>query len=171
MQARALFLSPEPPLAGSGGGGLRSASLLEYLRREYSVDVLDFALRPHSKSIAAKAWRNSLRLLRGVPPLFDRYSGYEAQLSARLGDGEIHARGGRAFLVRGYAPLLAQHCGTLVLDLHNIESELARTHALAARVAGFLGFGSICGCLPEAGARMAASVRHRAGDIRRRRPP
>ena len=28
---RALFLSPEPPVAGWGGGGLRSASLLAYL--------------------------------------------------------------------------------------------------------------------------------------------
>jgi glycosyltransferase involved in cell wall biosynthesis len=131
--ARALFLSPEPPLAGSGGGGLRSASLLEYLRRNHSVDVLDFALRPHSKSFAAKAWRNSVRLLRGVPPLFDRYSGYEAQLSARLGVAKYRLGVVEHFWCAGYAPLLRAHCGTLVLDLHNIESELARTHALAAR--------------------------------------
>ena len=129
----ALFLSPEPPIPGSGGGGLRSASLLEYLRQRYSVDVLDFDLRPHSKSFAAKAWRNSMRLLREVPPLFDRYSGYEDQLSARLGDSKYALGVVEHFWCAAYAPLLREHCRTLVLDLHNIESELARTHAGAAR--------------------------------------
>jgi glycosyltransferase involved in cell wall biosynthesis len=130
---RALFLSPEPPLPGAGGGGLRSASLLEYLRQRYSVDVLDFNLRPHSKSFAAKAWRNSMRLLRGVPPLFDRYSGYEDQLSARLGGSKYALGVIEHFWCAGYAPILRDCCETLVLDLHNIESELARTHARAAR--------------------------------------
>jgi glycosyltransferase involved in cell wall biosynthesis len=129
----ALFLSPEPPIPGSGGGGLRSASLLEYLRQRYSVDVLDFDLRPHSRSFAAKVWRNSMRLLRGVPPLFDRYSGYEDQLSARLGDSEYALGVVEHFWCAKYAPLLRARCRTLVLDLHNIESELARTHARAAR--------------------------------------
>jgi glycosyltransferase involved in cell wall biosynthesis len=133
FDAGVLFLSPEPPLAGSGGGGLRSASLLEYLRRNDSVDVLDFALRPHSKSFAAKAWRNSLRLLRGVPPLFDRYSGYEAQLAARMGEAKYTLGVVEHFWCASYAPLLRARCRTLVLDLHNIESDLARTHALAAR--------------------------------------
>jgi polysaccharide biosynthesis protein PslH len=133
MGDRALFLSPEPPFAGSGGGGLRSASLLEYLRRSYSVDVIDFALKPHSKRFAAKAWRNSMRLLRGVPPLFDRYSGYEAQLSARLGAAKYTLGVVEHFWCAAYAPLLRAHCRTLVLDLHNIESDLAQTHALASR--------------------------------------
>ncbi len=128
-----LFLSPEPPFAGSGGGGLRSASLLEYLRRNHSVDVLDFALRPHSKSFAAKVWRNSVRLFRGIPPLFDRYSGYEDQLAARMGEAQYTLGVVEHFWCASYAPLLRARCQTLVLDLHNIESELARTHALAAR--------------------------------------
>jgi glycosyltransferase involved in cell wall biosynthesis len=133
MGDRALFLSPEPPVPGSGGGGLRSSSLLEYLRRNYSVDVLDFALRPHSKSIPARVWRNSVRLLRDVPPLFDRYAGYEDQLSARLGGAKYAIGVVEHFWCASYASLLRAHCQTLVLDLHNIESELARTHALAAR--------------------------------------
>jgi glycosyltransferase involved in cell wall biosynthesis len=112
---------------------LRSASLLEYLRQKYSVDVIDFVLRPHFKGIAAKVWRNSMRLLRGVPPLFDRYSGYEDQLSARLGAAEYDLVVVEHFWCAGYAPLLRRRCRTLVLDLHNIESDLARTHALAAR--------------------------------------
>src|ERR1035438_541476 len=96
QRGKALFLSPEPPVAGSGGGGLRSSSLLEYLHRNYaSVEVMDFTLRPHSKSLPSKVWRNSMRLLRGVPPLFDRYSGYEDQLrgSGQIGRASCRERG------------------------------------------------------------------------------
>jgi hypothetical protein len=81
---RALFLSPEAPEPGAGGGGMRSASLLAYLRARYKVDVVGFDLRPHSRSTFARAWRNSVRFLRGRPPLLDRFSGYESQLEARL---------------------------------------------------------------------------------------
>jgi glycosyltransferase involved in cell wall biosynthesis len=129
----ALFLSPEPPIPGSGGGGLRSASLLEYLRQHYSVEVAGFTLRPHSKSLPAKLLRNSLRLLRGVPPLFDRYSGYEDQLAGRVTDRKFDVTVIEHFWCASYAPLLRQHCRTLVLNLHNIESALAETHAHAAR--------------------------------------
>jgi glycosyltransferase involved in cell wall biosynthesis len=132
-QSRALFLSPEAPVAGAGGGGLRSASLLAYLRGKYAVDVVDFTLRPHSKTALARAWRNIGRLARGVPPLFDRYSGYEAQLAARLGEAKYALGVVEHFWCASYAPLLRGHCGRLVLDLHNVESELARTHARAAR--------------------------------------
>jgi polysaccharide biosynthesis protein PslH len=129
----ALFLSPEPPIPGSGGGGLRSASLLEYLRQHYSVEVAGFTLRPHSKTLPAKLLRNSLRLLRRVPPLFDRYSGYEDQLAGRLGNRQFELAVIEHFWCAGYAPLLRRHCRTLVLDLHNIESDLAETHSRAAR--------------------------------------
>jgi len=129
---RALFLSPEPPVAGAGGGGLRSASLLAYLQQKYSVDVLDFKLRRHSTNVPARVWRNAVRLARGVPPLFERYSGYESQFETRLA-GSTYALGVvEHFWCASYAILLRAHCGRLVLDLHNIESELARTHACAA---------------------------------------
>ncbi len=130
--SRAFFLSPEPPVVGAGGGGLRSASLLAYLRRKYSVDVADFTLRPHSRSVPARVWRNALRLARGVPPLFDRYSGYEAQLESRLADATYALGVVEHFWCASYAPVLRPHCGRLILDLHNIESELARSHARAA---------------------------------------
>jgi glycosyltransferase involved in cell wall biosynthesis len=126
-----LFLSPENPVAGAGGGGLRSASLLEYLRQRYDVDVVRFDLKPHSKAPAARAWRNAVRLLRGRPPLFDRYSGYEAQLAGprqRYDAGVVEH-----FWCASYADVLRPRCERLVLDLHNIESELAGTHARAAR--------------------------------------
>lgn len=131
--ASALFVSPEAPIAGSGGGGLRSASLLEYLRGKYSVEVVGFDLRPHSKAISARILRNANRLVRGVPPLFDRYSGYEDQIEARLRGKQFDLGVIEHFWCASYASLLRRHCKTLVLDLHNVESDLARTHARAAR--------------------------------------
>jgi glycosyltransferase involved in cell wall biosynthesis len=130
---KALFLSPEPPLLDAGGGGLRSASLLEYLRQKYAVDVVDFALRRHSASAPARLWRNAWRLARNVPPLFDRYSGYEAQLEARLAGSRYALAVVEHFWCASYAPLLRAHAGRLVLDLHNVESELAATHARVVR--------------------------------------
>ena len=128
----ALFLSPEEPKIGSGGGGLRSASLLEYMRRTYAVQPVTFTLKPHSKTAGARIWRNTLRIARGRPPLFDRFSGYEAQLAAAL-RGRFAVGVVEHFWCASYADLLRTCCDRLVLDLHNIESQLARTHARAAR--------------------------------------
>ena len=127
---RALFLSPEDPTPGWGGGGLRSASLLEYLKQNYEVQVLRFDLRPHSTSTPARMERNALRLLQGVPPLFDRFSGYEHQLSQKIA-AHYDLAIVEHFWCASYAPLLRKHAASLVLDLHNIESELARSHARA----------------------------------------
>jgi len=129
---RAFFLTPEEPKIGSGGGGLRSASLLAYLRSKYEVQTATFSLRSHSKSPAARIWRNAVRLARGCPPLFDRFSGYETQLAASL-DGRYAIGVVEHFWCGSYANLLRDCCDRLVLDLHNIESQLARTHARAAR--------------------------------------
>lgn len=127
---KALLVSPEAPVTGFGGGGLRSASLLAYLRTKYDVAVASFELPHHSKSAAARVWRNARRFVRGVPPLFDRYSGFEGQLdrfwTTRYRVGVIEH-----FWCASYARALRPHCDLLVLDLHNIESELARTHARA----------------------------------------
>jgi len=129
---RALFLTPEEPRTGSGGGGLRSASLLAYLENRYAVQTVTFSLRPHSRSGAARIWRNTRRLARGIPPLFDRFSGYEDQLTHAL-DGRYAVGVVEHFWCASYAGLLRTCCDRLVLDLHNIESRLARTHASAAR--------------------------------------
>jgi glycosyltransferase involved in cell wall biosynthesis len=128
----ALFLTPEEPRTGSGGGGLRSASLLAYLRNKYNVQTVTFSLRPHSKSPEARVWRNAVRLARGSPPLFDRFSGYEKQLAGAM-RGHYAVGVVEHFWCASYAPLLRSRCDRLVIDLHNIESELARTHAHAAR--------------------------------------
>jgi glycosyltransferase involved in cell wall biosynthesis len=128
---RALFLTPEEPKVGSGGGGLRSASLLAYLQNRYDVQTVTFSLRPHSKSAGARIWRNTIRLAKGRPPLFDRFSGYDNQIGAAL-RGPYIVGVVEHFWCAAYAPFLRSCCGRLVLDLHNIESELARTHARAA---------------------------------------
>lgn len=131
---RCLFVSPEAPVAGAGGGGLRSASLLEYLQRKYDVDVFRFDLPHHSKSTMARVWRNGWRLVRGVPPLFDRFAGFESQLEPVFKNGRRYAIGViEHFWCAPYARVLRPHCDRLVLDLHNIESELAATHARATR--------------------------------------
>ncbi len=133
LRPRALFLSPENPTAGWGGGGLRSESLLTYLELHYDVDVMQFDLRMHSKSTAARVRRNAVRLLQGAPPLFDRFAGYEDQLKEKIGDAHYDLAVVEHFWCASYAPLLRKHTKRLVLDLHNIESELARTHARSVR--------------------------------------
>jgi glycosyltransferase involved in cell wall biosynthesis len=128
---RALFLTPEEPKIGSGGGALRSASLLAYLESKYVVQTATFSLRPHSRSAAARIWRNTVRVVRGIPPLFDRFSGYEGQLAGVL-RGRYALGVVEHFWCASYAHLLRTCCDRVVLDLHNIESQLARTHASAA---------------------------------------
>jgi glycosyltransferase involved in cell wall biosynthesis len=132
-EKRALFLSPEDPTPGWGGGGLRSSSLLEYLRRHFEVQVVRFDLRQHSKNVRARIERNAVRLLQGVPPLFDRFSGYEEQLAQKMNGAHYDLAVVEHFWCASYAPLLRRHASRLVLDLHNIESELARSHARAVR--------------------------------------
>jgi len=128
----ALFLTPEEPKPGTGGGGLRSASLLEYLRTKYDVTVASFTLPRHSKAFAARAWRNGWRFARGVPPLIERFSGCQAQLGPFLNGRRYRVAVIEHFWCAPYAAAIRPHCDVLVLDLHNIESELAATHARAA---------------------------------------
>jgi glycosyltransferase involved in cell wall biosynthesis len=131
---RALFLSPEAPTPGAGGGGLRSASLLAYLQAHYDVELFRFNLPHHSKSTLARAWRNGWRFLRGAPPLLDRFAGFESQLVPLLSDSRRYTLGViEHFWCAPYARTLRPHCDRLVLDLHNIESQLAQTHASALR--------------------------------------
>ena len=129
---RAFFLAPEPPSLTAGGGGLRSASLLEYLRSRYAVDVATFTLPHHSRGAAARAWRNAVRVLSARPPLFDRFSGFEEQVAAQA-RGPYRVAVIEHFWCAPYAAVLRPHAEVLALNLHNVESELAATHALATR--------------------------------------
>jgi glycosyltransferase involved in cell wall biosynthesis len=109
---------------------LRSASLLEFLKSRYDVQVASFTLPHHSKNFVARIWRNGWRFVRGAPPLFDRYSGFEAQLQPFF-DRRYHLAVIEHFWCASYVRALRPYCDCVVLDLHNIESELTRTHALA----------------------------------------
>jgi glycosyltransferase involved in cell wall biosynthesis len=135
---RALFLSPEAPYPPVGGGAMRSAALLDYLSRRFAVDVVTFAdgvpgaakieLPVHSRSSAARAWRNVRRFVVGRPPLLDRYSGFERELRATVGD-RYDVAVVEHFWCAPYADVLRPIARRLILDLHNTESALARTVA------------------------------------------
>ncbi len=144
---RALFLAPEAPYPVSGGGALRSASLLEYLASRYAVDVIvvrepgaaDPArlipgrlvrevrvldLPHHSKAAPARVARNIGRLLRGAPPLNDRFSGFAAGMSAFLRGRRYDLAVIEHFWCAPYCAQIAPHADTVVLDMHNLESVL-----------------------------------------------
>ncbi len=143
--ARALFLSPQAPYPVIGGGPLRSASLLEYLSRRFSVhaiifrepgdpdpalalpagcvDKLDVVNLPyHSKQPFARALRNMSRTIRNRPPLLDRFSGFEDVIAARLAGQHYDVAIIEHFWCAPYVAQLRQCSKQVVLDLHNIES-------------------------------------------------
>lgn len=143
----ALVLSPEVPYPMHGGGALRTASLIHYLAQNYEVDLVVFhepsapdplgALPPglvrdahvihlphHAKTAAARVWRNGARLLRGVPPLVDRFSGCETQLAAATRGRHYSIAIAEHFWCAPYAEQLARLSDRTMLDLHNIESVL-----------------------------------------------
>lgn len=128
----ALFLTPEAPVAGTGGGGLRSASVLAYLQGRYQVQIARFTLPRHSTALTARLWRNGVRFLKGSPPLLDRYAGFEAQLAPHF-DRHYQVAVIEHFWCAPYARTLRPHTERLALDLHNIESELSASHARATK--------------------------------------
>jgi glycosyltransferase involved in cell wall biosynthesis len=150
------MLAPEAPFPLAGGGALRTASLLHYLARRYVVDLIVFRqpgaadprkdlpaglvrrvvvidLPANRRSAAARALRNAVRMARAVPPLVDRFSGFEDQIA--------QAVAGRRYCVgviehswcAPYGGQLAKVCEKTVLNLHNIESVL---HERCARTEG-----------------------------------
>jgi glycosyltransferase involved in cell wall biosynthesis len=149
----ALFLSPEAPYPAIGGGSLRSASLVEYLAREYAVHLIAFrepgapdparAVPPgrisrmdvldlpyHSKRPAARTARNLSRAWRGSPPLIDRFAGFDGPLEALLRGRAYDLAILEHFWCACYVRQVRPHCARVILDLHNIESEWH--HNLAA---------------------------------------
>lgn len=143
---RAFVLCPEAPYPLYGGGPLRTASLLHYLARTHHVDLGLFAvegasdpagflppglvreyvrlpLPAHSRAAAARVWRNGWRLLRGRPPLLDRFSGRESELERWLAGRDYDLGIIEHFWCAPYAEILRRHCRLLALDLHNLESE------------------------------------------------
>ena len=150
-----LFFSPEPPYPLAGGGQMRSASLLHYWADRRPVDLITFRvegqgdpaaelpprlvsatsvvpLPRHAKTRAARAWRNSLRLLRGRTPLLDRFTGDDsvARVRAALAGRRYELAVIEHFWCAPYLDLIQRHAERVVLDLHNVESVL---HASCAR--------------------------------------
>lgn len=141
-----LFVSPEPPYPLNGGGALRTASLLHYAAARAEVDLVLFAvdgasdpaaflppglvreilaipLPAHSKAIIPRVLRNTRRLLRGVPPLLDRFSGCEQAMASFLRNRHYDAAILEHFWSAPYRTLVEAHADRIYLNLHNIESE------------------------------------------------
>lgn len=133
---------------------MRSASLVEYLARRYRLDVILFReetqsdpvgafprglvnrievirLPKHSKALPFRALRNLERLVRGVPPLIDRFAGFERHLEYLLGSGKYDVAVLEHFWSAPYHGIVAKRARRVVLDLHNIESEWHERNARA----------------------------------------
>jgi glycosyltransferase involved in cell wall biosynthesis len=157
----ALMLAPEAPYPLAGGGALRTASLVHYLARTHELDLIVFrqpgapdpakALPPslvrkvwvldlpaHRRGSLARAARNAVRLAREVPPLVDRFSGFERQLEEIAAGARYDIGVVEHFWCAPYVAQLSEACRVTVLDLHNVESVLhARCAAACGGVAGF----------------------------------
>jgi glycosyltransferase involved in cell wall biosynthesis len=143
----ALMLSPEAPFPLSGGGAMRTASLLHYLAQHYDVDLIVFRqpgapdpgqslpnglirrltvidLPANGRNVTARAFRNASRVIRRVPPLVDRFAGFGAEIARAL-EGRTYDLGIiEHSWAAPYLDQLAPLCRRTVLDLHNIESVL-----------------------------------------------
>lgn len=155
---RALVLSPETPYPLHGGGALRTASLLNYLAQHFEVDLVVFRYRPEQdparalpaglvknvqvidlphnrKDVVSRAARNALRLAKGVPPLVDRFRGYDGALNLT---GRYDLAVIEHFWCAEYLDAIGKVSDRVLLNLHNVESELHETCAIAeGGLAGF----------------------------------
>jgi len=151
-----LLLAPEAPYPLAGGGALRTASVLEYLGRHYALDLIVFRqpgapdpalllpaglvrgvtvidLPTTGRGTAARAVRNALRLVRGVPPLVDRFAGFGRQMERAVAGRSYEIGVIEHSWCAPYLESIAGACRRTVLDLHNVESVL---HARCAEAEG-----------------------------------
>jgi glycosyltransferase involved in cell wall biosynthesis len=87
-------------------------------------EVLVLDLPWHSRHPAARALRNLRRAAAGRPPLLDRFSGFDAAIGGWLKGRHYRVAVIEHFWCAPYGEVLRGHAERLVLDLHNIESEL-----------------------------------------------
>jgi glycosyltransferase involved in cell wall biosynthesis len=155
MKPRALMLSPELPYPLQGGGALRTASLLNYLAQHHAVDLILFrhldSQRPldslpaglvdrvlvlelprHSRTRVSRVVRNTKRLLRGTPPLLNRFEGFGPRISSFLAGRHYRLGVVEHFWCAPYVAVIAPYVEATVMDLHNVESVLHQTQAFAA---------------------------------------
>jgi len=155
----AVVISPEAPYPMHGGGAIRTASLLQYLAPRFDVDLILFrqsgdtdpalslpyndeshrlaalntftvTLPFHSRRTLAWLARNGQRWLLGTPPLLHRFSGQDREIASFLAGRHYDLGLIEHFWCAPYVAQLEPACGRMVLDLHNVESEL---HASCAR--------------------------------------
>jgi len=152
----ALVLAPEAPYPLAGGGALRTASLIHYLARTRPVDLILFRqpgapdpasllppglvrrssviqLPATGRGEIARALRNTTRMVRRIPPLVDRFAGFERQVASAIGGARYEIGLIEHSWCAPYWEQIAPACQRTVLDLHNIESML---HARCAAVEG-----------------------------------
>jgi len=148
------MLVPEAPYPLAGGGALRTGSLLNYLAPRYALDLIVFRqpgapepaagippglarrivalpLSPNGRGMAARSFRNAVRLGRGIPPLVDRFGGFADAIMGALGGRRYQLGVIEHSWCAQYLPLMAEVCERTVLNLHNLESVL---HARCAAV-------------------------------------
>jgi glycosyltransferase involved in cell wall biosynthesis len=147
-----LFFTPEAPFPAIGGGALRAASLLHYLAARYCLDMIAFReagsanpasaappgmferalvldLAPHSRRGAARLARNAVRIARGVPPLVDRFAGFDQAVARFVSSRRYKVAIVEHLWCAPYSEQLAPHSDKLVLDAHNVESDLMAGYA------------------------------------------
>jgi glycosyltransferase involved in cell wall biosynthesis len=152
----ALVLAPEVPYPLTGGGALRTASLIHYLSRGRDVDLVVFRqpgapdpagqlpadlvrrlsviqLPATGRGAVARAVRNARRLVRGVPPLVDRFAGFGREVAEAIGGRRYGIGVIEHSWCAPYWEEISPACQRTVLDLHNIESLL---HSRCAAVEG-----------------------------------
>jgi len=157
----ALVLAPEAPYPVAGGGALRTASLVEYLAQRYAIDLIVFRqqgapdpaaslppglvrrvttlqLAANRRDTAARVWRNAARVARGIPPLVDRFSGFEQQIAQAVEGRSYEVGLIEHFWCAPYLDAISAACRRTVIDLHNVESVLhARLAEVETPAAGF----------------------------------
>jgi polysaccharide biosynthesis protein PslH len=153
---KALLISPEAPYPAIGGGALRTASLIEFLARRYELDVIVFGqpensdparsfpqglvrrvltipLRHHRRNLLAKLLRNAARLMRDIPPLVDRFQGYEPEVLKAIEGQQYEIAVFEHLWSAPLLPTIQPFAKRTYLDLHNIESALFDTYAESDR--------------------------------------
>jgi glycosyltransferase involved in cell wall biosynthesis len=95
-------------------------------RPEFPADVRSHTidLPHHGKDGFSRAARNIGRAVRGVPPLVDRFSGFNTTIERIVSGRHFDLGVIEHFWCAPYAGILRPHCARLLLDLHNIESVL-----------------------------------------------
>ena len=135
---------------------MRTASLIQYLARTRHVDLILFRqpgapdpashlpaglirrasviqLPPTGRGQTARAMRNSSRVIRRVPPLVDRFAGFQREVENAIGAAKYEIGLIEHSWCAPYWAQIAPACQRTVLDLHNIESTL---HDRCAAVEG-----------------------------------